>query len=283
MARGFFSGHFNFILRNYMKILFVGDVSGKPGRRICAKLLGPLRDHYAADLVVVNGENAAGGIGITKPTAKNLLDAGADVITLGNHSFAKKDIHSYLEEEPRILRPANYPDGAPGRGWGVFTTTDGDDIAVINLVGRIYMTAVDCPFRCADSILNELDGEANTTLVDMHAEATSEKIALGWYLDGRVSAVIGTHTHVQTSDERVLIAGTAYLTDAGMTGVHDSVLGLDKKLVIERFLTQTPGQFALAEGEATLQGAIVEVDAGTGRALSIARVNMRENDNFCTD
>ncbi|MCX6344068.1 MAG: TIGR00282 family metallophosphoesterase [Armatimonadetes bacterium] len=266
-----------------MKILFVGDVSGKPGRRACEKLLGPLRDHYAADLVVVNGENAAGGIGITKPTAKSLLDIGADVITLGNHAFAKKDIHSYLEQEPRILRPANYPDGAPGRGWGVFTTANGDDIAVVNLVGRVYMTAVDCPFRCIDSILSELDGETRTTLIDMHAEATSEKVALGWYLDGRVSAVIGTHTHVQTSDERVLIAGTAYLSDAGMTGVHDSVLGLDRKLVIERFLTQTPGQFALAEGEATLQGAVVEIDAATGHALSIVRINVRETDKIGAD
>lgn len=263
-----------------IKILFAGDVSGSPGRRASARLLEPLRAHYNADFVVVNAENAAGGIGLTKPTAKEILDAGADVITLGNHAFSKLDLHAYMDHEPRIIRPANYPDGVPGRGYGVFKAASGHEVAVVNLVGRVYMTPVDCPFACANNILNELNGSPKVVFVDMHAEATSEKMAMGWHLDGRVSAVIGTHTHIQTSDDRVLPRGTAYMTDAGMTGVHDSVLGLEKKLVVERFLKQIPGKFALADGEATLQGAIVEVDPDTGHAVSIERISVSENTSF---
>lgn len=254
-------------------LLFIADISGKPGRRAVNRLLGPLRERFAVDLVVANCENAAGGLGITKPTAKELLNAGIDVITLGNHAFAKKDAYSLIDAEPRILRPANYPSGAPGRGWGLFDTTAGERVAVINLMGRIFMNPLDCPFRTATAVIDEINGEAETILVDMHAEATSEKMALAWYLDGRVSAVIGTHTHIQTSDERVLPGGTAYLTDAGMTGVHDSVLGLDKDAVLERFLKQIPGKFLLAEGEATLQGALVR----TAPAVSIERISVRES------
>jgi len=261
-----------------VRILFVGDIEGSSGRRAAGKLLEVLRSRHNVDFTVVNGENAAGGLGITKPTALVLFEAGADVITLGNHTFAKRDVASYLSEEPRILRPANYPPGVAGRGWGIYEAKAGEKIAVINLMGRTFMEPLDCPFRAADAVLAELEGQAKVVIVDMHAEATSEKKAMAWYLDGRVSAVIGTHTHIQTSDERVMPKGTAYLTDAGMTGVMDSVLGLEPSVVIERFLTQVPGKFQLAEGPATLQGALIEVDEGTGRAVSIERVSVGEYD-----
>lgn len=259
-----------------MRILFVGDIVGSPGRRTAGKLLEDLRSHLSCDFVVVNGENAAGGLGITKPTATALFEACADVITLGNHTFAKRDVAAYLDEEPRIIRPANYPPGVSGRGWGVFENRAGEGVAVVSLMGRTFMDAIDCPFRTADAVLGEIGGQAKVIVVDMHAEATSEKIAMGWYLDGQVSAVIGTHTHVQTSDERVLPRGTAYLTDVGMTGVRDSVLGLDPSAVIGRFLTQTPGKFTLAEGQTCLHAALIEVDAETGRAVSIERVDKME-------
>lgn len=233
-----------------------------------------LRSRLGCHLVIVNGENAAGGLGITRPTAAALFSAGADVITLGNHTFAKRDVASYLSEEPRILRPANYPPGVLGSGWGVFEASTGDKVAVVNLMGRTFMDAIDCPFRTIDAILGELD--AKIIIVDMHAEATSEKKALGWYLDGRVSAVLGTHTHVQTSDERVLPRGTAYLTDVGMTGVVDSVLGMAPSAVLSRFLTQAPGKFELAEGPTSLSGAVIEIDAETGMANSIERIDERE-------
>lgn len=255
-----------------VRILFVGDIMGSPGRRAAGKLLEGLRSRLGCDFVIVNGENAAGGLGITVPTATALLGAGADVLTLGNHTFAKRDVAPYLNEEPRIIRPANYPPGAPGRGWGVFETRTGESVAVISLMGRTFMDAIDCPFRAADAVLAEIGSKAKIVVVDMHAEATSEKKAMGWRLDGRVSAVIGTHTHVQTSDERVLPGGTAYMTDVGMTGVRDSVLGLDTGAVIERFLTHVPGKFQLAEGPTCMNAAVIEVDAATGRAISIERV-----------
>ena len=244
---------------------------GSPGRRAAGRLLEGLRSRLSCDFVIVNGENAAGGLGITRPTAAVLFGAGASVITLGNHAFAKRDVAPYFDEEPRIIRPANYPPGVPGRGWGVFETGAGVKVAVVSLMGRTFMERVDCPFRAADAALAEIGDQARVIVVDMHAEATSEKVAMGWHLDGRVSAVIGTHTHVQTSDERVLPGGTAYLSDVGMTGVVDSVLGLDRNAVIERFVKQIPGKFTLAEGPACLHGAMIEIDADTGRAVSIAR------------
>jgi len=239
-------------------------------------MLKALRSSVDAHLVIANGENAAGGLGITRPTALALFDAGIDVITLGNHTFAKRDVAAYLDEEPRILRPANYPPGVPGRGWGVFTSSTGKRVYVASLMGRTFMNPIDCPFRMADGIIDEIAGDSRVLIVDIHAEATSEKVALGWYLDGRASAVVGTHTHVQTSDERMLPNGTACITDAGMTGVHESVLGMDVKSVMERFKTQVMGKFTLAEGPARLQGVVVEVDTQTGRATSIERLDISE-------
>lgn len=259
-----------------VRILFVGDIMGSPGRRAASRLLEGLRSRLNCQFVIVNGENAAGGLGITRPTASALFTAGADVITLGNHTFAKRDVAPYFDEEPKILRPANYPPGVQGRGWGIFETDGGQKVAVVSLMGRTFMEPVDCPFRAADAALAEIGDRTKVIVVDMHAEATSEKIAMGWRLDGRVSAVLGTHTHVQTSDERVLPDGTAYMTDVGMTGVRDSVLGLDRSAAIERFLKQVPGKFTLAEGSACLHGAVVEIDADTGHAVSIERVEQSE-------
>ena len=261
-----------------LRILFVGDVSGSPGRRAVGELLGALRARLDAHFVIMNGENAAGGLGITKTTASALFDAGADVITLGNHAFAKRDAASYYEEEPRILRPVNFPPGVPGRGWGLFRAAGGNTLAVANLLGRTFMSPIDCPFRAADAVLAEIDGDPRVVVVDMHAEATSEKVAMGWYLDGRASAVIGTHTHVQTSDERVLPKGTAYITDVGMTGVRDSVLGLDVESVIRRFKTQVGGKFTVAEGDGTLQAVALDIDENTGRAASISRISVDEDE-----
>ena len=251
---------------------------GSLGRRAVSKMLGALRSRVGAHFVVANGENAAGGLGLTKPTATSILDAGADAVTLGNHSFAKKDMLQYIESEPRVIRPANYPPGVPGKGWGVFAASTGDRVAVANLVGRTFMAPMDCPFRVADAVLGEIGDEARVVLVDMHAEATSEKKAMGWHLDGRVSAVVGTHTHVQTSDEVVLPGGAAYITDVGMTGVHDSVLGLDKDVAVRRFITQISGKFQLAEGAATLQGVVIDVDPQTGRASRIERLSVGEGE-----
>lgn len=253
-------------------MLFIGDVVGSPGRRAATSMVEGLRSRFGCHLVIINGENAAGGLGITKPTAAALFSAGANVITLGNHTFAKRDVASYLSEEPRILRPANYPPGVLGFGWGIFEAATGDKVAVVSLMGRTFMDSVDCPFRTADAILAEIADAARIVIVDMHAEATSEKKALGFHLDGRVSAVLGTHTHVQTSDEGVLPGGTAYLTDVGMTGVVDSVLGMSTSAVLSRFVTQVPGKFELAEGPAALNGAVIEIDAETGRATSIRRI-----------
>ncbi len=259
-------------LGDLIKILFVGDIMGGPGRRAAANLLDGLRKEHECHLVVVNAENAAGGLGLTEPSAKALFAAGADVLTLGNHTFAKRAVAPYLDDEIRIIRPANYPTGVPGRGWGVYRTSAGDSVAVINLLGRTFMDPIDCPFRAADETIAEIGDHAKVIIVDIHAEATSEKIAMGRYLAGRVSAVIGTHTHVQTSDERVLDGGTAYITDVGMTGVEDSVIGMNCELVIERFITRMPNKFELAEGESSMHAVIIEIDPTTGRAASINRL-----------
>ena len=258
-----------------LRLLFVGDVVGAPGRRILKARLRSLRAEVGADLAVVNGENAAGGAGITHATAAEIFSAGADVITTGNHVWDKKDAVPLLEKNARVLRPANYPEGTPGTGVAV-VEAGGVPVAVVNLMGRVFMASIDDPFRAADRILGSLAAVTKVVLVDFHAEATSEKTALGWYLDGRVSALVGTHTHVATADARVLPGGTAYMTDAGMTGPRRSVIGVKTEQAIERFLTQRPLTYETAEGDVRLSAVVIEVDPATGRASSIERLEVAE-------
>jgi 2',3'-cyclic-nucleotide 2'-phosphodiesterase len=243
-----------------MNILFIGDIVGNPGRRAVEEMLSKLVDQYFLDLVVANGENASGGIGITPAVADFLLAQGIDLLTSGNHIWKHKEIKPYLEDTDRLLRPANYPPESPGRGYAVVETAAGEKVAVINLEGRVFMEPLDCPFRTADRILKELPPEIKIILVDMHAEATSEKQALGWFLDGRVSAVLGTHTHVQTADNRVLPGGTGYISDAGMTGPVDSVIGMRREIILERFWSQLPQPFKVATHNIQLQGVLLKID-----------------------
>lgn len=259
-----------------MKILFVGDIVGKPGRAAVRTLVPALRERHSLDLCIGNSENAAGGSGITADAADELLES-LDLLTSGNHTWAKREINGYLDKpHARQLRPANYPEGAPGRGDAVISARSGARLGVINLEGRVFMKPLDCPFRTADRLVQAMRADGvRCIFVDMHCEATSEKNAMGHYLDGRVSAVLGSHTHIQTADERVLRGGTAYATDVGMCGPWDSVIGLRKEAAIERFLTQRPSSFDLATGDVRLQGAIVDIDEETGRARSIARVQER--------
>ncbi len=259
-----------------MRILFVGDVVGSPGRRILKSVLPRLRKELGPDLVVVNGENAAGGNGLTPSTADEIFRAGADVVTSGNHIWDRSEIHAYLDRHERLLRPANYPDPAPGGGVCVLEALDGTPTAVVNLMGRVFLALLDDPFRAADEILHELRDRARVVVVDFHAEATSEKIAFGWHLDGRVAAVVGTHTHVPTADERVLPGGTAFITDVGMTGPYDSVIGVEKSLVLARFLSQRPARFTPATGDVRLASVVIDVSPRTGLAESIERLEIRE-------
>jgi 2',3'-cyclic-nucleotide 2'-phosphodiesterase len=261
-----------------VNILFIGDVVGKPGRRVLAQMLPALRREFSADFVIANGENSAGGFGITPETLDDLLSAGVDVVTGGNHTWQAREIYTLLENSPRLLRPANYPPGTPGRGSGVFRSSGSapGTVAVLNLEGRVFMQPLASPFEVAREEAERLSQDAKVIVVDMHAEATSEKIALGWYLDGRVSAVIGTHTHVQTADERIFPEGTAFISDAGMTGPRDSVIGMGRDEVLQRFLTLLPVRFDVASGPAQLNGVVVDVDEGTGRARRIQRVNRTE-------
>jgi metallophosphoesterase (TIGR00282 family) len=257
-----------------VKLLCIGDVVGRTGREKLADGLNQLRRREAADFVIVNGENASGGRGLNQNSRDELLRAGADVITLGNHAWSNKEIYQFIDDEPRLVRPANYPGYCPGRGMGVYTCGANQRIAVINLCGRVFMPALECPFRTADELIATVKAEADYIVVDFHAEATSEKLALGYYLDGRAQAVVGTHTHVQTADERLLPGGTAYITDLGMTGVTDSVLGVDKALVIDKFLTQRPIRFSLAKGRAEMQGVLIEFDEAAKKAVGIRRVSL---------
>ena len=258
-----------------MKILLIGDIVGNPGREAVRALVPQLRRRHDLDLVVANCENIAGGAGVTPKTAQELFGSGVDFLTSGQHIWRYKEIMPYLNQEPRLIRPANYPPGAPGAGAGVIAARDGTKVGVLNLVGRVFLETVDCPFRAAQREVERLRRETPVILVDMHAEATSEKIAMGWYLDGQVSAVVGTHTHIQTADERVLPKGTAYLTDLGMTGPYDSVIGRRVDQIIERFLTGIPQKFEVPETNVILCGAILEVDAKTGRAERLERVQER--------
>src|SRR3954468_7963838 len=260
-----------------MKILFVGDIVGKPGRNAERELVPRLREQHDLDLCIGNSENPAGGAGITPENAGGLLAAGLDLLTSGNHTFSKREIAPYLERPgSKQLRPANYPEGAPGRGHAILETRSGTRLGVINLEGRVFMKPLECPFRTADRLIQRLRADGvRCILVDMRCEAPSEKNAMGHYLDSRVSAVLGSHTHIQTADERVLRGGTAYITDVGMCGPWDSVIGLRKENAIERFLTQRHASFEMANADVRLQGAIVEIDDETGRARGIARVQER--------
>jgi len=254
-----------------LTILGIGDIFGEPGRRALAHFLPRLRAEYEVDLVVANVENAAAGFGVTPALARGFLDGGVDVLTSGNHVWDKKEIVEYIVKENLLLRPANYPRGTPGVG-SVVVKAGAHRVGVLNLQGRVFMTPIDCPFLTADAEVERLRADTPIILVDMHAEATSEKQAMGWYLDGRVSAVVGTHSHVQTADERLLPGGTAYLTDLGITGPFDSVIGVDKALAIQRFLTGMPNRFEPARGRVRVQGAVIRIDAESGRAVAIERV-----------
>ena len=263
-----------------MKILFLGDVFGKPGRAAVKHFVPKLIARDGLDLVIANGENAAGGAGITPNEAEELLGYEVDFLTSGNHIWSKREIVGYLEApQSRLLRPANYPPGTPGRGRAVVETRDGRKLGLVNLEGRVFMRDLECPFRTADREVAALKADGCTAiLVDMHADATSEKNAMGHYLDGKVSAVLGTHTHIQTADERVLAGGTAFISDVGMCGPWDSVIGVKKELVLQRFLTQRPVGFEPAKRDTHLQGAIVDIDEATGKALAIRRVQERLED-----
>jgi metallophosphoesterase (TIGR00282 family) len=253
-----------------MRVLFVGDICGKPGRAGLAAAMPELRDQHSPDLVIANGENAAGGVGITEKTAKGIFDAGVDVITTGNHVYRHREVYEYLDREERIIRPANYPAGNPGRGH-VIVEAGGRRVAVVNLSGAVYLTVARSPFAEADRLVAELEDEADVVIVDFHAEVTSEKVAMGWHLDGRVAAVLGTHTHVPTADARVLPAGTAHISDVGMTGSRDGILGARRDQVLEAFRTQMPVRFDGAEGDVWIDAVVVDVDEG-GLAGSIEQV-----------
>lgn len=254
-----------------MNILITGDMVGSPGRKIFARVAGQLRRSGAVDFVVANAENVAGGKGITRAIASELLEAGADVLTMGDHMWDQKEIASFLDVEKRLIRPANFAPGCPGRGVVTVETPKGR-VTVINLVGRVFMPPMDCPFRAVDTLLAKEPNMGKVILVDFHAEATSEKMAMGRHLDGRVSAVVGTHTHVQTSDETILPKKTAYLTDLGMTGPKDSIIGCDQASVMVRFLTGMPAKFEVAEHNVALEGVLIDVDESSGRARKITRI-----------
>lgn len=255
-----------------MKVLFIGDIVGEPGRLAVKELVPKIKKREKIDFVVANGENTAGGSGITPMIVDELLGYGVDVITSGDHIWKRKEIIDRISQDARILRPANYPREAPGFGSTVVQSKSGVDVGVINIQGRVFMQAIEDPFRVVKSEVDRIKNKARVIIVDVHAEATSEKIALGWFLDGTVSAVIGTHTHVQTADEKVLPKGTAFLTDAGMTGPFDSVIGRRTEQILNRFITQMPTKFEMAEGDVQLHGAIVDIDEKTGKANSINRV-----------
>jgi metallophosphoesterase (TIGR00282 family) len=262
-----------------LRILFIGDIVGRSGRRAVAELLPTLVDERDVDFVIANGENAAGGIGITPRIGEELFDLGIDVLTTGNHVWDKREAFDYLASCDRVLRPANYPPGAAGRGAGVYETSSGTAVGVVNLQGRVFMQEIDCPFRRGSELLMDLRERTRVLIVDVHAEATSEKLALGWYLSGQASAVLGTHTHIQTADERILEGFTAYITDVGMTGPADSVIGIKKELSIARFVTQLPQRFEAASGPSTLCAVAVDIDEETGAAGGIERIALEATAN----
>ena len=260
-----------------MRILMVGDVVGRTGRQAFRKYTPQLRREREIDLVVVNGENSAGGKGITRKSLDELYQGGADIVTSGNHIWDKKDVLDFIDQEPFLIRPANYPDGTPGKGACIYPFK-AKNIGVMNLSGRAFMPALDAPFQRVEGLIKELGRSCDVLLLDFHAETTSEKLAMGWYLDGRVNAVVGTHTHIQTADERILPEGTAYITDLGMTGPWNSVLGVRTELIVQKFLTAMPVRFDVADGPAVYSGVLLEIDGATNRTKSIERIMIREQD-----
>jgi metallophosphoesterase (TIGR00282 family) len=257
-----------------MKILFIGDIFASPGRQIVYEHYAKIIAQYQVDLSIANVENSAGGFGVTPQIAEEMLALGLDVLTSGNHIWDKREIYDYLNRQPRLLRPANYAEGVPGRGDYSGVTKSGIPFAVLNLQGRVYMPATSCPFREADRLLDALDPQIKIRFVDFHAEVTSEKVSMGWHLDGRVTAVVGTHTHVPTADTRVLPQGTAYQTDCGMTGPYDGVIGVDKELILQKFLTSLPVRMEAAKQQVELHAVLVDADESTGRARSISRLQL---------
>jgi metallophosphoesterase (TIGR00282 family) len=261
-----------------VRILFIGDIVGRPGRELVKRGLGAIVEHQAIDFVIANAENAAAGFGVTREIGDHLLEWGVDVMTSGNHIWDKKEALDYIGTEPRLLRPANYPAGVPGNGSYLARTRGGETIGVINIMGRVFMLNIDDPFAVVVREIEAMRQRTRTIFVDFHAEATSEKIAMGWHLDGRVSAVVGTHTHVQTADERILPKGTAYLTDVGMTGPHDSIIGVEIEPSLGRFLNALPAKFETATANPRLHAVVVETDAQTGRATEIERLSLGVDD-----
>ncbi|MBI4653980.1 MAG: TIGR00282 family metallophosphoesterase [Nitrospirae bacterium] len=257
-----------------MKVLFIGDIVGRAGRSTLKEGLPKITERVKTDFIVANAENAAGGVGITEDIAKELFSMGIDVLTSGNHIWDKKEAIQYITRENRLLRPANYPEGVPGYGSFVTKISSGEKIAVLNVSGRVFMGQMDCPFQVAKREVAKLKTETNIIIIDFHGEATSEKSAFGWLFDGEVTAVIGTHTHVQTADEKILPKGTAFITDVGMTGPVDSVIGVIKEQVIERFLTHMPKRFEPAKGPAMLSAVVIDIDSKTGRANGIQRLQL---------
>ena len=258
-----------------MNILFIGDIVGSPGRNAVKEILPRLKNKYALDFVIANAENASGGSGLTPKSAQELFSYGIDVLTNGDHVFKKREIIEAFGSEKRMLRPANFPAMVPGKGGNVFETAGGKKVGVINVAGRVFMPPLDCPFTSARGLVEGILKETNIIIVDIHAEATSEKVAFGWFLDGVASAVVGTHTHIQTADERILPRGTAYITDVGMCGPMDSVIGRRIEDVLERFLTQIPAHFNVAEENVQMHGVLLDIDAGSGKAKNITRIQER--------
>jgi metallophosphoesterase (TIGR00282 family) len=261
-----------------MRLLFIGDILGRPGRELLRKGLKGLVDHHQVDFVIANAENSAAGFGITKDIGDTIREYGVDVMTSGNHIWDKKEAMEYIATERRLLRPANYPAGAPGRGSCVAESGDGRAVGIINVMGRVFMTPIDDPFAVVLKEIEAVRAKTRVIVVDFHAEATSEKVAMGWHLDGKVTLVVGTHTHVQTADERILPNGTAYMTDAGMTGPQDSIIGMEREPALSRFLTGMPSRFEPATGNPRLNGVIVDADEATGKATSVLRISYNERD-----
>jgi len=256
-----------------IRILFIGDIVGRPGREACKRWLPMLTDQWHPDLIMANGENAASGKGITREVADELLATGIDVLTMGNHVWDNREIFTFIEQEHRMVRPANYPEPCPGMGFRVYTANNGYRVGVISLAGRVFMPVIDCPFKTVDILIDQLKGRCETIFVDFHAEATSEKIAMGYYVDGRVGAIVGTHTHVQTADEILLPGGTGYLTDVGMTGPLDGVIGVAREQVIEKFITGRPNRFeVMRKGRTQINAVFLEIDERNGLCCGINRI-----------